>query len=66
MSATANNKSKLSLLRNKGESVIIGEGDNSVLVTVNYIKEGTVSLCFQADRNTKIDRLERRLERGSA
>ncbi len=64
MSATAN-KTRLVLLRKKGETILIGEGKQMVSITINYIKKGSVSLVCEGSRNISIDRLEHRLQKGA-
>jgi sRNA-binding carbon storage regulator CsrA len=59
MTATANNKSYLFLYREKGESVVIGEGDLEVVLTVESIRDNKVKLSFRADKSARIDRMER-------
>lgn len=53
----------LTLTRKPKESVVIGEGRESVIVTVKAIEPGKVRLSFQARRHVPIDRLEVRLDK---
>lgn len=53
----------LALTRNVSESVIIGEGDNEVRLTIVSISRGQVRLSFDAPRHIQIDREEIRLRK---
>jgi len=53
----------LVLTRNVATSVIIGEGDNEVRMTVVGVSRGQVRLSFEAPKHVIIDREETREKR---
>ena len=59
MSATAN-KGTLVLLRRQGETVVIGEGDDAVSITIEKVNNNKiVALKFNARKDLPINRLEK-------
>ena len=48
----------LVLTRNVGETIVIGEGQNEIRVTIGGVKGGQVKVAVEAPRHIEVDRLE--------
>ena len=55
---TFKQSTKLVLSRRIGESVIVGEGDNAVKITVVGFQSNQAKLSFEGPRSVSIDREE--------
>ena len=56
------NKGYLFLYRRKGESLVIGEGKNQSVLTIEAVNDGRVKIGIRTDKEVPVERLERLLQ----